>query len=558
MADTEINDSTDLSVADMMGQVEPAAVSDFEAGKVELSVPRKYIPVKKEPKKQPEAKPKLPLGKAVPVFRTETYVDDDGIEHMMPPSYDKSKMNLPQAKFKRPENMSMIRDDEVVAEQIRQEEAQKAAQEETPDFIREWQNSSSDADNEVNDILDDDGVVDLAIEGEDEEPDVSEKTENSLIKPEDDILVSGVDERDNQSELLSAEEDAEFDMDQINKLLAEQSEAEPKDEVLELGVDDLLGDGEQRAEVEEQHVIPKFEIDDVESETSPASLPMLEVEPVKEITEEKIPTIEAEPVEEVVPEVMPIIEAEPAVEAEPIAESAPSVTEEILQTSPEEIVETPEPIIEAEPAVEAEPIAESAPSVTEEILQTSPEDIVEEPEPTIEAEPIKEVVAEEAIIDEAKPEEMPSVEAKNEEPRTIELEPAALSALVEKIDDVPSVEDSSSPQQQLEEASLFVRQYSGHLDDSYFVVSAKNLPEEFVGAPSQNSIQINVGTSDYGWSVLFANGILMGIADVRMFQLKHGKLPATGGMLMYGTKKMKFSEVERIVLYQSPQYFSYV
>lgn len=520
MADTEINDSTDLSVADMMGQVEPAAVSDFEAGKVELSVPRKYIPVKKEPKKQPEAKPKPPLGKAVPVFRTETYVDDDGIEHMMPPSYDKSKMNLPQAKFKRPENMSMIRDDEVVSEQIRQEEAQKAAQEETPDFIREWQNSSSDADSEVNDILDDDGVVDLAIEGEDEEPDVSEKTENSLIKPEDDILVSGVDESDNQSELLSAEEDAEFDMDQINKLLAEQAEAEPKDEVLDLNIDDLLGDGEQRAEVEEQHVIPKFEIDDVESETSPASLPMLEVEPVKEITEEKIPTIEAEPVEEVTPEVMPIIEPEPAVEAEPITEAAPSVTEDVSLPEPEEIVEAPEPIIEAEP--------------------------------------IKEVVAEEAIIDEAKPEEMPSVEAKNEEPRTIELEPAVASALVEKIEDVPLVEDSSSPQQQLEEASLFVRQYSGHLDDSYFVVSAKNLPEEFVGAPSQNSIQINVGTSDYGWSVLFANGILMGISDVRMFQLKHGKLPATGGTLMYGTKKMKFSEVERIVLYQSPQYFSYV
>ena len=417
---------------------------------------------------------------------------------MMPPSYDKSKMNLPQAKFKRPENMSMIRDDEVVAEQIRQEEAQKAEQEETPDFIREWQNSSSDADNEVNDILDDDGIVDLAIEGEDEEPDVSEKMEDSLIKPEDDILVSGVDESDNQSELLSAEEDAEFDMDQINKLLAEQSEAEPKDEVLELSVDDLLGDGEQRAEVEEQHVIPKFEIDDVESETSPTSLPMLEVEPVKEITEEKIPTIEAEPVEEVVPEEVPIIKAEP-----------------IAEVVPEEV-------------------------------------------PIIEAEPIKEVVVEETIIDETKSEEKPLIEAENEEPRTIELEPSAVSALVEKIGDVPSVEDSSSSQQQLEEASLFVRQYSGHLDDSYFVVSAKNLPEEFVGAPSQNSIQINVGTSDYGWSVLFANGILMGIADVRMFQLKHGKLPATGGMLMYGTKKMKFSEVERIVLYQSPQYFSYV
>ncbi len=504
MVDTEINDSAELSVADMMGQVEPAAVSDFEAGKVELSVPRKYVPVKKEPKKQPEAKPKLPLGKAVPVFRTETYIDDDGIEHMMPPSYDKSKMNLPQAKFKRPDNMSMIRDDDVVAEQIRQEEAQKAAQEETPDFIQEWRNSASDTDNEVNDILDDDGAVDLAIEGEDEEADVSEKMENSLIKPEDDLLISGVDESDNQSELLSVEEDAEFDMDQINKLLAEQSEAEPKDEVLELNVDDLLGDGEQRADVEEQHVIPKFEIDDVESEASPASLPMLEVEPVKEVTEEKIP------------------------------------------------------IIEAEPAVEVEPIAEVAPSVTEEVLQLEPEEIVEEPEPTIEAEPIKEVAAEETIINEVESEEKSLIETENEEPRTIELEPAAVSALVEKIDDVSSAEDKFSPQQQLEEASLFVRQYSGHLDDSYFVVSAKNLPEEFVGAPSQNSIQINVGTSDYGWSVLFANGILMGISDVRMFQLKHGKLPATGGMLMYGTKKMKFSEVERIVLYQSPQYFSYV
>ncbi len=484
MADTEINDSAELSVADMMGQVEPAAVSDFEAGKVELSVPRKYVPVKKKPKKQPVAKPKPPLGKAVPVFRTETYVDDDGIEHMMPPSYDKSNMNLPQAKFKRPENMSMIRDDEVVAEQIRQEEAQKTAQEETPDFIREWQKSSSDVDNEVNDILDDDGAVDLAVEGEEDEPlapAVSAEAENSPVMSENDIHISAQEAHDNPSELLGAEEDADLDMEQIDKLLAEQSAAEPKEEVLGLNIDDLLSEGEQRDAAEEQHVIPKFEVEEEEA----TALPMLEAEPLKEITEEKIPEIEAEPIVEPESEELPIAKAEPIVEPEA-------------------------------------------------------------------------VVAEETVIDEAEPEKMPSVEAQNEEPRAIELEPSAFSALAEKIDDVLPVDNMPSSQQQVDEASLFVRQYSGHLDDSYFVVSAKNLPEEFIGTVSQNSIQINVGTSDYGWSVLFANGILMGIADVRMFQLKHGKLPETGGMLMYGTKKMKFSEVERIVLYQSPQYFSYV
>ena len=49
----------------------------------------------------------------------------------------------------------------------------------------------------------------------------------------------------------------------------------------------------------------------------------------------------------------------------------------------------------------------------------------------------------------------------------------------------------------------------------------------------------------------------MNLADVREFQLRNGRLPAGGGTIMYGENTLRFSNVERIVVGSTPEYFHY-
>ena len=98
---------------------------------------------------------------------------------------------------------------------------------------------------------------------------------------------------------------------------------------------------------------------------------------------------------------------------------------------------------------------------------------------------------------------------------------------------------------------------SGNENDKYFEFSGASQSAEFVGNEEIKNIHINVGTSAYGWNVSFDNGVFMSLRDLQEFESKHGKLPSANGEVSHGSVKLKFSNVEKIVVYQTPQYFGY-
>ena len=99
--------------------------------------------------------------------------------------------------------------------------------------------------------------------------------------------------------------------------------------------------------------------------------------------------------------------------------------------------------------------------------------------------------------------------------------------------------------------------YSGSLSDKYFELSAGSSSCEFIGNEEVRSIHVNVGTSTYGWNVTFDHGIVMSFRDLQEFQNKHGALPSANGVISHGQLSCKFNNIERIVVYEIPQYFAY-
>ncbi len=108
-----------------------------------------------------------------------------------------------------------------------------------------------------------------------------------------------------------------------------------------------------------------------------------------------------------------------------------------------------------------------------------------------------------------------------------------------------------------QEKFMMCQKYAGKIKDIYFEFSPDCQESAFAGNAVQNSIYVNIGVSAYGWNVSFDNGINMNLADVRIFQLRNGRLPADSGTLSYGSKKLRFSKVERIVVANLPEYFTY-
>lgn len=99
--------------------------------------------------------------------------------------------------------------------------------------------------------------------------------------------------------------------------------------------------------------------------------------------------------------------------------------------------------------------------------------------------------------------------------------------------------------------------YSGTLNDKYFEFDANSASAEFTGNDEVKAIHVNVNNSSYGWNVAFDNGLSMNLRDLREFQTRFGKMPSPNGIITYGEKKLTFSNVERIVVYESAQYFFY-
>ena len=119
----------------------------------------------------------------------------------------------------------------------------------------------------------------------------------------------------------------------------------------------------------------------------------------------------------------------------------------------------------------------------------------------------------------------------------------------------------SAPEQRIadeEKAKLHAAKwFSGGLDDKYFEFSASSQSGEFTGTDEIRGIHVNVGNSAYGWNVVFDNGLMMNLRDLQEFENKHGKMPSPNGEISHGALKLKFSNVEKIVVYQAPQYFAY-
>lgn len=107
------------------------------------------------------------------------------------------------------------------------------------------------------------------------------------------------------------------------------------------------------------------------------------------------------------------------------------------------------------------------------------------------------------------------------------------------------------------EESRAARWYSGSLNDKYFEFGANMQSTEFVGTPDLKNIHVNVGTSTYGWNVAFDNGLFMSFRDLQEYQTKYGQLPSPNGVISHGSQSLKFSNVEKIVVYETAQYFSY-
>ena len=103
----------------------------------------------------------------------------------------------------------------------------------------------------------------------------------------------------------------------------------------------------------------------------------------------------------------------------------------------------------------------------------------------------------------------------------------------------------------------FISWYSGNANDPIFEVSKTSESGVLEGDDEWRTIHVNVGYDSYGWVVHFDDGTIMGIDDVREYQLRNGLLPASSGVIVYGSTRIEFKRIERITVYQSVRYFTY-
>ena len=92
------------------------------------------------------------------------------------------------------------------------------------------------------------------------------------------------------------------------------------------------------------------------------------------------------------------------------------------------------------------------------------------------------------------------------------------------------------------EQARAVRWYSGNSGDKCFSFDARSASGNFEGTDQCKIIHVNVGISNYGW---------------QEYQTRYGQLPASSGVIIHGQQTLKFSNVEKIVVYEAAQYFTY-
>lgn len=103
----------------------------------------------------------------------------------------------------------------------------------------------------------------------------------------------------------------------------------------------------------------------------------------------------------------------------------------------------------------------------------------------------------------------------------------------------------------------YAKWFSGGADNQYFEIERQTIPYSIEGNDVCQAIHVNCSFDAYGWLVCFENGMTMSLSDVREYQLRNGGLPDGAGIIRYGNNEFPFSGINRIVVYQSVQYFSY-
>ena len=120
---------------------------------------------------------------------------------------------------------------------------------------------------------------------------------------------------------------------------------------------------------------------------------------------------------------------------------------------------------------------------------------------------------------------------------------------------VPSAKQMHQDEEK--ERSKAARWYSGSSDDKCFDFDAKSQITEFVGNDACKIIHVNVGISHYGWNITFSNGLFMSFRDLLEYQTRYGQLPDNSGVITHGQQTLKFANVEKIIIYEAAQYFTY-
>ena len=239
-------------------------------------------------------------------------------------------------------------------------------------------------------------------------------------------------------------------------------------------------------------------------------------------------------------------------------------TETPLQEAEEEIAETSDSRAE-EPAVqeveiEETPVDEES-SLSEEPGEADLTPVAEEyseiPEPEEKADKTSEEPEEEVILEKEAEEDY----SDDEIARELGDEESAAAETASPEDNMPAitVPDSDSGNQELSDKDLnnFLKWYSGRLSDEYIEFSTEYESGEIEGTEECKALNVKVGSSYYGWNVKFDNGLTMSLRDVRDYQLHYGKLPDSGGTISFGELTLTFKNIERIVSYESPEYYSY-
>lgn len=348
-----------------------------------------------------------------------------------------------------------------------------------------------------------------------------------------------------------------FDDEPENSILHEaeaENNAELSADVSDENIDNLLDSGAMDFNLEEDNDLGLDDIKVSEPEvdnTTFESENEIEENAVPEAEEfSEIPVIDNIDVEDDSTEAEAVLPAESSMEfaPDPVVET---VTEEESADnfSEEEIPEDSEAV--AESVDENEPVPETysddsisafldeAPDDESELIDLNEDDnqsMTSAPEEAVEqAEELEEL---NTVYEQEKEEETEAVSA--------EISAASSQAAVDT--------RSDNDEKQLNQA---LKWYSGRLDDRYFEFSLDSQEYEFEGTADVNSIHVNIGSSPYGWNVNFNNGIMMNLRDLREYQLRYGKMPDNAGVLSFGDLMLNFRNVERIVVYESPEYFSY-